>query len=111
MYKPVTDLIFPPRAIPALAGERSTTWQKLVADVQGAGEDSPEQVAFILLMARLNNCATCNSDSFRAIHGCTTCSKQTLKRFHGTDDDLVRLYNEAKAEVSSYSNKNEIGKD
>ncbi len=104
MYNPDTDLIFPPRAIPALAHERGAKWQELVSHAQGSGAESTEQVAFILMLARLNNCATCNADSYRAIHGCTACTRQSLKRFHGTDEDLSLMFDEAKAEVLSYLN-------
>jgi predicted peroxiredoxin len=102
MYNPDTDLIFPPRAIPALSKERGSAWLDLVKVVQKSGPDSPDQVAFILMMARLNNCATCNADSYRAIHGCTTCTRQTLKRFHGSDEELVSLFEMAKGEVISF---------
>jgi hypothetical protein len=47
----------------------------------------------------MNSCATCNSDSFRAMNGCTSCSKQSLKRFHGQDQELMDLFDETKSEV------------
>jgi predicted peroxiredoxin len=99
MYNPDTDLIFPPRGISSLCNERGTAWQDLVTAVEKTGPDSPEQMAFILMMARLNSCATCNADSYRAIHGCTVCAKQSLKRFHGMDEELTILYETAKVEV------------
>jgi hypothetical protein len=106
MYNPDTDLIFPPRAIAALSDERGPGWSKLVTLAKKSGRDSLEQVAFILMMARLNNCATCNADSYRAIHGCTTCTKQTLKRFHGPDEELTGIYEAAKTEVTTFIDKN-----
>ena len=110
MYNPDTDLIFPPRVIPALSNERSSAWKDLVAHAQKSGSDSPEKVAFILMMARLNNCATCNADSYRAIQGCSTCSRQALKRFHGTDEELVRLFDAARCEIIQYvENKVQTG--
>lgn len=105
MYNPDTDLIFPPRGISPLCKERGTTWQELVAAVEKTGPDSPEQMAFILMMARLNNCATCNADSYRAIHGCTVCAKQSLKRFHDPDEELTRLFETARTEVVMYLQK------
>ncbi len=80
MYNPDTDLLFPPRILPALRDLRGAAWQDLVTSVIEAGPDSLEQMAFVLMMARMNNCATCNADSFRAMTGCTTCAKQSLKR-------------------------------
>ncbi len=107
MYNPDTDLIFPPRGIPSLCNERGKTWQELVAVVERTGADSPEQMALILMMARLNNCATCNADSYRAIQGCIICSKQSLKRFHGSDEELTGLFETARAEVNMFlHNKN-----
>jgi hypothetical protein len=100
-----TGLIFPPRHISSLAGERGTDWQNLVAAVEKAGSDSPEQMAFILMMARLNSCVNCNADSYRAIHGCTGCARQSLKRFHGTDQDLAGLFQAARTEVVIFLQK------
>jgi hypothetical protein len=102
MYNSETDLIFPPRAISSLLQERGTVWQDLVFTVQESDPNSIDQIAFILMLARLNNCATCNADSYRAIHGCTTCARQSLKRFHGTDDELSRMFTLAKTEVTSF---------
>ncbi len=105
MYNPDTDLIFPPRSIPSLCKERGAAWRDLVMLVKETGLDSPEQMAFILMMARLNNCATCNADSYRAIHGCTLCAKQSLKRFRGSDEELTALFEIAKAEVVVFLQK------
>jgi alkylhydroperoxidase family enzyme len=105
MYNPETDLLFPPRSLPALRNLRSSEWQDLVTSVLEAGPDSIEQMAFILMMARMNNCATCNSDSFRAMTGCAMCATQSLKRFHETDDALTSLYQAARGEVEQYLQK------
>ena len=105
MYNPETDLLFPPRSLPALYDLRGAAWQELVARVLAAGPGSLEQMAFILMMARLNSCATCNSDSFRAMTGCTTCAKQTLRRFHEPDEALVGIYQAARSEVQQYLQK------
>jgi hypothetical protein len=106
MDKSDTGLIFPPGNISSLSGERSQPWQDLVMAVENAGLDSVEQMAFLLMMARLSSCGTCNADSFRAIHGCTICGKQSLKRFHGSDQDLTSLYQSAITEVHLYLQRN-----
>jgi len=106
MHNPDTDLIFPPRFISSLAHEREAVWRDLVAVVEKAGRDSPEQMAFILMMARLNSCTTCNADSFRAIHGCQFCARQSLKRFHGSDEELTRLFKSARTELGLFLQKN-----
>ena len=107
MYNPETDLLFPPRVLPALCDLRGAPWRDLVTHVIEAGSDSLEQMAFVLMMARLNKCGTCNTDSFRAMTGCTTCTKQSLKHSHETDEALAALYLVARAEVEQYlQNKN-----
>ena len=108
MYNSTTDLIFPPRIIPSLCNERGAAWQELIAAVERTGPDSPEQMAFILMMARLNNCATCSADSYRAIQGCTVCARQSLKRFHGSDEELTRLFKTARAEVNMFLQKKHL---
>ena len=105
MYNPETDLLFPPRTLPALRDLRGAPWRDLVTGVIEAGPDSLEQMAFVLMMARLNNCATCNADSFRAMAGCTACTRQSLKRFHETDEALMENYMAARAEVWQYLQK------
>ena len=50
MSNPDTDLLFPPRAIPALQELRGPAWQVLVANTVNAGSDSLEQMGFILMM-------------------------------------------------------------
>ena len=105
MYNPDTDLLFPPRTLPVLRELRGAAWQELVTHVQASGPDSLELMAFILMMARLNNCATCNADSFRAMIGCTACAIQSLRRFHETDQVLVALYQAARLDVDQFLQK------
>ena len=64
-----------------------------------------ERMAFILMMVRLDGCASCNADSFRAMNGCTNCAKQALKRFRGTDTELIKLFEQAKTEVARHLDK------
>jgi hypothetical protein len=105
MYNPETDLLFPLRSLPALRNQRGSVWQDLVTKVLEAGTDSIDQMTFVLMMARLNNCATCNADSFRAMTGCATCATLSLKRFHDTDDALASLFQAARGEVEQYLQK------
>jgi hypothetical protein len=102
MYNPDTDLLFPLRTLAALRDLRGTAWRELVTSVIMAESDSLEQISFILMMARMNNCATCNSDSYRAMNGCTVCAKQSLKRFHENDEALIDIYHMTKGEVEKY---------
>jgi hypothetical protein len=102
MLKLDFDLLFPPSILPGLSDMRGAIWQKLINSVIAAGPGSLEQMAFILMMARMNNCATCNSDSYRAIKGCTFCSKQSLGRFHETDQALIDGFQTSMKEVKQY---------
>ena len=105
MINPATELLFPPRIIPALRDLRGASWRDLVTRALEAGPDSLEQMAFVLMMARMNNCATCNADSFRAMTGCTACTRQSLKRFHETDEALTKNYMAARIEIEQYLQK------
>jgi hypothetical protein len=106
MKNPGSHLLFPAHSISSLVNERSSVWQELVSGIQKTGLDSPDQLAFILMMTRLNNCSSCNADSFRASQGCSICSKQSLKRFHGSDKELTRLYKSAQSDVGTFLRKN-----
>ncbi len=100
-----TGLIFPAHGISLLMDVRGEMWQNLVAAVEKSEPDGNAQVAFILMMARLNNCVTCNSDSYRAMHGCITCARQSIKRFHGSDEDLTGIFETARTEVIEFLQK------
>lgn len=54
------------------------------------------------MMARLNNCAACSANSFRALHGCLHCARQTMRRYKDADDELASAYRIAQKEVSAY---------
>jgi hypothetical protein len=102
LFNTDTDLLFPPRAIAALYELRGTPWQDLITAIVDTNVNEPDKMAFVLMMARMNGCATCNADSYRAMNGCTACSKQSLKRFHGTDDELLALFDSTKSEVDQF---------
>jgi hypothetical protein len=105
MYNPDAGLIFPPCAISSLHKERGVAWQDLVAFVEKTIPDGIEQMAFILMIARLCNCATCNADSLRALRGCISCSKQSINRFHGSDEELTRLFENARNDVLIFTKR------
>jgi hypothetical protein len=96
------DLLFPSKAIDPLRKLRGEQWENLIDDLVGMEPADPERIAFVLFMVRLGSCATCQSDSFRAMRGCILCSSNTIRRFKGDDQDLIDLYNEAKKEIISY---------
>lgn len=100
MYNNDTELLFPARVIEELADKRGEAWRELVESVTKLPEDSPEHLAFMLMMTRLNNCGTCNSDSFRAMRGCTQCTLQNVRRFRGSDQEFIKLYEKALRDIN-----------
>jgi len=102
MYNHDTDLLFPPRLIPALRDLRGPTWRELVERVSTLPPTAPDRLSFLLLMVKLHGCAGCQADSYKAMHGCTQCALQTLRRFHGDDDELLTMFQEARREVTKY---------
>lgn len=53
----------------------------------------------MLMMIRLNGCLECETDSYRAMKGCDACAIQTLRRYKGPDSDLMKLFQQALAEI------------
>lgn len=106
MYNSDTELLFPPRIIPSLRNLRGATWKKLIDRVETSEETSPDKVAFVLFMVRINGCASCNADSFRAMHGCSQCAKQAIHRLKEPDKTLIKTFEEAKQEVIHFQNIN-----
>lgn len=101
MYNEDTDLIFPNRVISTLGELRGVSWKKLVDDVASKDLDSDDQLAFVLMMAKIDGCMTCNADSFRAMKGCTLCAQDAIRRFRGEDKELMKLYSDAQKDVVS----------
>jgi len=99
MYNEDTELIFPNRVIPELRQLRGASWQKLVDEVSEKAETDPDQIAFVLMMARVDGCMTCNADSFRAMKGCTLCAQDAIRRFRGDDKELLTLFKDAEKEI------------
>ncbi|RME90981.1 MAG: hypothetical protein D6770_01345 [Anaerolineae bacterium] len=107
MYNRDTELIFPPRLIPSLRDLRGEGWRHIV-ETALTEEASLEQTAFVLMMARLANCAGCSPDTYRALLGCSHCATQTIRRYRGSDDDLTAMFQKARAEIEAYLNSTGI---
>lgn len=101
MYNDDTELIFPNRVISKLADLRGASWKKLVDSVAAKELDSDDQMAFVLMMAKIDGCMTCNADSFRAMKGCTLCAQDAIRRYRGDDKELKNLFSDAQKEVLS----------
>ena len=90
------------RVAPSLRNLRGEAWQELVDQAIEAPEGSLEQLAFSLLLIRLDGCLTCYADCYRAMRGCTDCAVTTVSRFRGEDKELIDMYEEATVDVNEY---------
>lgn len=102
MYNSDTELLFPPRVIPALLNLRGEGWNDLVSRTVQLQANEQDRQAFVLLMVRLGGCTSCTADSFRAMRGCTQCARQTVRRFRGSDRDLLEQFDQARTEIDRY---------
>lgn len=108
MYNSDTELLFPSRVVPVLRSLRGKEWEALVERVNLSDPDSPDQLAFVLMMVRLSGCISCNADSFRAMRGCTQCARQSIRRYRGDDEELLDEYKKAYQEIVAYLDKNAV---
>jgi hypothetical protein len=98
-----TDLLFPPRLIPALRNLRGEVWRDFVDSILPLPATHPDKLAFCLMMIRLNSCLSCLSGSYRFMRGCELCALQTVSRFQGTDEELMAGYPQAQADLARYA--------
>jgi hypothetical protein len=97
------ELLFPHHVIPVLKKLRGPQWQALVEQILLLPQYHEETLAFMLMMIRLNGCVSCETDSYRAMKGCPACAIQTLRRYKGSDDELLRLFEQALCEVRHFA--------
>lgn len=100
MYNEDTELIFPIRVAPALRDLHGADWRKLADKAAKAAPDSKEAISFVLAMARVNSCQTCNADSFRAMKGCTLCAQDAVRRYRGGEKSLVKMVEKAAKDLA-----------
>lgn len=96
------ELMFPRQAIPELRAMRGPEWRGLIDRISALPETHEETLAFMLMMIRLNGCLECETDSYRAMKGCDACAIQTLRRYKGPDSDLMKLFQQALAEIRDH---------
>jgi hypothetical protein len=97
-----TDLLFPPRLIPALRDLRGDVWRDFCDTIIPLPDTHPDKLAFCLMIIRLNSCLSCLSGSYRFMRGCELCALQTVSRFQGTDEELIAGHALAKADLARY---------
>jgi len=100
MYNEDTELLFPLRVAPTLRDLHGAGWRKVVDKAIKADPESPEAVGFVLAMARVDGCHTCNSDSFRAMKGCTLCAQDAVRRYRGGEKALLKVVDKARVDVA-----------
>lgn len=61
------------------------------------------QVAFILMVAQLTNCCSCNVNSYRSSEGCLSCASQALNKYINKEHELLSTFMTTKAQVIEYS--------
>lgn len=110
MYNSDTELLFPSRVIPELRDLRNKPWRELVDRVADKAPDDLDHLAFVLMMVEVDGCTSCNADSFRAMRGCTQCAFQNVRRFRGPDRELVKMFTNARRELSKASANSKNGK-
>jgi hypothetical protein len=96
------ELMFPLYVVPHLRDARGPAWRDLIDRVAALPPTHEEVLALMLTMIRLNGCLPCETDSYRAMRGCVMCSLQTLRRCKEPDEFLLRMYDQALADVRAY---------
>ncbi|MBN1964519.1 MAG: hypothetical protein JW910_07720 [Anaerolineae bacterium] len=102
LYQSDTEMLFPPRVIPALADLRGPDWRALTTHLTALPQHHQDVLAFTLMMIRLDGCLTCHPDSYRAMRGCTLCAQQAILRFKGDDRELISLWEQARQEIAHW---------
>lgn len=102
MYNEDTELIFPLRVTAAIRDLHGAAWRKAIDRATKAGPDSPEAVTFVLAMARIDGCHTCNADSFRAMKGCTLCAQDAVRRYRGGERGLLKQVEKAEKDLADW---------
>jgi hypothetical protein len=96
------EILFPHKSVGALTSLRDVKWRELAKHVATLPEDHPESLAFCLMMIRQCSCLDCNPDRYKALMGCSACAKRTVAGYKGADENLLRAFKQARAEILRY---------
>lgn len=102
MMYPRSEILFPHRCVSSLKRMRGPEWQQLVSRIAELPDTHEESLAFALMMIQLSGCLNCDLDSYKASLGCCTCAKRAINAFKGSDKQLLRKYEEARAQLADY---------
>lgn len=96
------EILFPHKSVHALANLREPKWRELAKRVAALPEDHPDSLAFCLMMIRQCGCLDCNPDRYKALMGCSACAKRNIAGYKGPDENLHKLYRQARAEIQEF---------
>jgi len=102
-----SEILFPCKAIPAVANLRGPEWQELVESIQHLPDTHEDRLAFCLTMVRLSECMKCDLGSYKASLGCASCARRAVNSAKLSDAALVRRFEKARVEVRDYLIKRE----
>jgi hypothetical protein len=102
MMYPRSEILFPHRCLAALQDMRGADWRELVNRIAELPDTHEDSLAFALMMVKLTGCLNCDLDSYKASLGCCTCAKRAINAFKGSDKMLLRMFEEARAELAQY---------
>jgi hypothetical protein len=97
-----SELFFPPELIGELGDLRDAEWRRLIDEISSYPATHPDALAFALVIVQLSGCLSCGPGSFRHLKGCLACSRQSVSAFKGSDAELMRMFEEARAEVHEF---------
>jgi len=102
-----SEILFPCKAIPAVANLRGPEWQRLVEHVVTLPDTHEDKLAFCLTIVRLAECMRCDLGSYKASLGCASCARRAVNSAKLTDAALLRRYERARSEVREFLRKRE----
>lgn len=107
MY-PDSEILFPSRCIPQLRNLRGEKWARFIDHLISLPDQHEDVLGFSLMMIKLGSCLTCDLDSYRASLGCCTCARRSISAYKGSDEELLRLFEEAREEVREYLARDDL---
>jgi hypothetical protein len=108
MYFMRAEILFPHKSVSALSNLREPKWRELAKRIAALPEDHPDSLAFCLMMIKQCGCLDCNPDRYKALMGCSACGKRTVAGYKGSDENLIKLYKQARTEILSYLEGEEL---
>ncbi len=101
MY-PKAEILFPSPLISRLRDLKGPLWAELVDRAASLPETDVDNLAFCLLMIRLDGCLKCYSGSYKFMRGCEACAVQSVMQFKGSEEDMLKMYAQAQKDVVDY---------